>query len=298
MNTLYSLIVNKASGSGRGYKIWRQIETTLQNKSLSYQVSFTEYPHHATELVKEIIDQYNPKAIIVIGGDGTVHEVIQGLAGTNLPLGVIPSGSGNDFCRGMEIPLQHKKALHRILEHNEKVIDVGVINGKHFMTVVGVGFDGQVAKETNSSQNKKILNAFGLGKLTYVLNVLKVLFYYQPTHIDVEIDSKKMRYENVWLIATANFPCYAGGMVICPEAQYQDELLDICIVKDISRWKLLKVFPSVFKGKHIHHPSIKILKGKEIKISSTSPLVGHGDGEVIGETPFQIAVKPSSIVVL
>lgn len=295
---VYCFIVNRASSSGRGLKIWNQIENILQQKNIRYDVLFTQQPNHATDLVKEIVRKKKAKAIIAVGGDGTVHEVINGLVGSTIPLGIIPAGSGNDFCRGLGIPLKYDKALKRILKDKRKVIDVGRINDKFFATVVGIGFDGQVAKETNKSQNKKILNLAGIGNISYIINVLKVLLYYKPTSVDLKIDSKQTKHQNVWLVAIANSPYYAGGMMICPNARNNDQLFDICIVQGISRWELLRIFPAVFKGKHIYHPNITTLKGKELEILSSPPMTAHADGEIIGKTPFKIMIFPLSLFIL
>lgn len=295
---MYCFIVNKTSGSGRALKTWDHIKNKLQKKNIPYRVHFTQQPNHATELVHELRRSEEPRAIIAVGGDGTIHEVINGLVGSTIPLGIIPAGSGNDFCRGMGIPLQYDKALERILKNEQKVIDVGRINDTYFATIVGIGFDGQVALETHHSKNKKLLNLAGIGSIPYIINVLKVLLYYKPTNVDLYIDSIKTTHQKVWLIAIANSPFYAGGMMICPDAKNNDQLFDICIVKGISRWEFLQIFPSVFKGEHIHHPSIITLKGKKLKILSSTPLTAHGDGEIIGNTPFKIMISPASISVL
>ncbi|MEC5423936.1 diacylglycerol kinase family lipid kinase [Virgibacillus sp. C22-A2] len=295
---MYCFIVNKSSGSGRAKKIAYHIENTLQEKCIRYRILYTRQPNHATKLVQEMVQKKEVKAIIAVGGDGTVHEVINGLVGSDIPLGVIPAGSGNDFCRGMGIPLQYNKALERILKDERKVIDVGRINDKFFATIVGVGFDGQVAQETNNSQNKRVLNLTRMGSISYIINVLKVLLYYKPTSVDLHLDQKLTTHQNVWLIAIANSPFYAGGMMICPDAKNNDQLFDVCIVKGISRWKLLRIFPSVFKGKHIYHSCITTLKAKELNITSNVPMTAHGDGEIIGTTPFKIMIIPSTLTVL
>lgn len=295
---LYYFIVNKLSGSGRASKIWYHIKKILEEKNIRYQVYFTKRQHHATELAQEIIRKHDTKAIIAVGGDGTVHEIINGTVGSDIPLGIIPAGSGNDFCRGLGVPMKYDKALERILKDEQKVIDIGRINNKYFATVVGIGFDGQVAHETNHSPNKKILNLFGMGSIPYIIYILKVLLYFKPTNVDLHIDQQLNNHQNVWLVAIANSPFYAGGMLICPDAKNDNQLFDICIVKGLSRWQFLRIFPSVFKGKHINHPSITMLKAKELEVFSNTPLMAHGDGEIIGKTPFKIMISPSTLWVL
>ncbi|SFB22202.1 lipid kinase, YegS/Rv2252/BmrU family [Lentibacillus halodurans] len=295
---MYYFIVNNTSGGGKASEIWNHTETILQNKNIHYRVFHTQHANHGSTLVRDIIHKEKARAIIAVGGDGTVHEVINGLTGSSIPLGIIPAGSGNDFCRGLGIPMKYNKALDRILQDEPKLMDVGWINGRYFGTVAGIGFDGQVALETNKSSNKKMLNLAKIGRVSYIMNVLKVLFYYQPTNVELQVDSKQTKHKDVWLIAIANLPCYAGGMYICPDARNNDELFDICILKDISRWKLLRLFPSVFKGKHINHPAITITKGKKVTINSNSPITAHSDGEVIGQTPFNIRLEPLTISIL
>ncbi|WP_331279650.1 diacylglycerol/lipid kinase family protein [Oceanobacillus salinisoli] len=295
---LYYFIVNKNSGSGRALKIWYRVAKLLQERHIAYDVCITNGPQHATESVKNIIKKNNAKAIIAIGGDGTVHKIINELVGSKVPFGIIPAGSGNDFCRGMGIPLKYDQALERILKGEQKFIDVGNINDKFFATIVGIGFDGRVAQVTNQSQNKKLLNLAGMGSVSYIINVLKVLFYYKPTNVELKIDQKYAKHQNVWLIAIANSPFYAGGMMICPNAKNDDQFFDICMVKEISRWQLLRIFPSVFKGKHVNHPAVTILRAKEVEIVSNSPMIAHGDGEMIGETPLKIIISPSTLCVL
>nr|WP_306798588.1 diacylglycerol kinase family lipid kinase [Oceanobacillus saliphilus] len=295
---MYAFIVNRFSGGGKASKILVHMENTLKEKDISYQVYVTNRQHHATDLARELSQKRETKAIIAVGGDGTVHEIINGMVGSDIPLGIIPAGSGNDFCRGMGIPLNYVHALERIFKDERKLIDVGSINNEFFATIVGIGFDGKVARETNQSQNKRILSLAGLGRISYIINVLKVLLYYQPTNVDLIMNQEQSNHQHVWLIAIANSPFYAGGMMICPGAKNNDQLFDICIVKGISRWQLLRIFPSVFKGKHIKHPSVTILKAKELEISSPTPMMAHGDGEFLGETPFKIMISPKTLCVL
>jgi diacylglycerol kinase (ATP) len=127
-------------------------------KNVYYCVRFTQKLKHATSLVQELISKEKVTVIVAVGGDGTVHEVVNGLVGTNTPLGIIPAGSGNDFSRGLGIPLKHDKALERILKGKPKIIDIGYVNSTYFCTVAGIGFDGEVAQTTNVSIYKKLLN--------------------------------------------------------------------------------------------------------------------------------------------
>ena len=295
---LYSFIVNKVSGNGRAFKIWRRVETLLQEKKLNYLVRFTKTAKHATLLAKELASRGDIKAIVAVGGDGTIHEVINGLAGSNIPLGVIPAGSGNDFCRNLEIPLRCERALERILKHERKKIDIGRINDRYFGTVAGIGFDGKVADMINRSSYKKLFNFVRLGGVSYIAGVMNVLWTYKPIDVQLTIDQMPYHLTNVWMIAVANSRFYAGGMNICPEADYHDGLFDICVVQHLTKMELIRMFPTVFSGRHIHHPSVNMFRGKEMEVLTESPLMIHGDGETIGQTPAKLTVEPDFLYVV
>ncbi|WP_026675395.1 diacylglycerol/lipid kinase family protein [Alkalihalobacterium bogoriense] len=291
---MYIFIVNPISGNGRGHIIWKEIETVLQKKNVEYDVIFTRYRGHATDCVIGL-DERKVTAVVAIGGDGTVHDVVNGIRNLPIAFGIIPAGSGNDYARAMGVPKHHLLALDRILSGIKKQMDILFVGEKCCTTVVGIGFDGKVAQLANQSKLKKILNRFNLGKLIYGIIVLQVLFQYRPTSVTMMIDGKSVQFSNVWLIAIANLPYYGGGMNICPEALSDDGYLDVCIVHNISKIKLLQVFPKVFKGKHIHHSAITLMKGKSVTVTSESPVIIHGDGEIIGETPVEVTIQKSML---
>ncbi|WP_419146679.1 diacylglycerol/lipid kinase family protein [Priestia endophytica] len=295
---MYCFIVNKVSGNGRSLKVWYQIEKKLQERNVYYCVHFTQKPKHATLLVQELIKKEKVTVIVAVGGDGTIHEVINGLVGTNIPLGIIPAGSGNDVSRGLGIPLKYDKALGRILSGKPKVIDIGFVNSTYFCTVAGIGFDGEVAQKANVSIYKKLLNLVRMGQISYIISAINVLFHYKPKDISIMIDKKLYKIPKVWLIAVANLPFYGGGLVICPKAESNDGLFDICIVQGMSKLDFLRIFPLVFKGNHTASPAIKIIRGKELEIYSPTPLLVHGDGEVIGQTPARIRIEPCALYVI
>jgi diacylglycerol kinase (ATP) len=291
-------IVNRVAGYGRGHRVWKQIEHLLLERQINYQVAFTERPGHATHIAKELAKQNNASVVIVIGGDGTLHEAANGLAGSDIPLGSIPAGSGNDFARGLQIPIQSEQALEKVLTGQKRKIDIARINDEVFINVAGVGFDGQVAKVTNQAKYKKWLNRLGLGNLCYLFSFFKVLFRYQPTEVQLVIDERELIFSDVWLVAIANIPFYGGGMMICPHAQSDDGLLDVCIVHGISRWKLVTLLPRVFHGTHIYDPAVTTLTGRRLKIVSAKPLTAHGDGEILGQTPLDLSIKQEGLTIV
>jgi diacylglycerol kinase (ATP) len=294
---MYYFIVNKTSGNGKGLRVWKKIEKLLQEKQVDYQVRFTERPKHAVEIAK-MVSSETCDAVVAVGGDGTVHDVANGLIDSNIPLGVIPAGSGNDFARALEIPMDYNKALERILMGKQRKIDIGRIGSEYCITVTGIGFDGNVAHVNNTAKYKKWLNSIRLGELSYGLSFLHVLLKYRPVNIELKIDGKSLVFFNVWLIAIANIPNYGGGIRICPDACYHDGLFDICIVHNMTKWNLLLTFPRAFKGKHVLHPGVTMIKGKHVKVTSKLPVIVQSDGEPLTETPVNITIQKEALLII
>lgn len=280
-------IVNRLSGNGKGASRWQEIERLLQGAEAQYGVRFTEYSGHAAVLAKELAAKLGTQAVVAIGGDGTVNEVASGLAEGSIPMGCIPSGSGNDFARSVGIPNDAQGALKRILDNQVTRIDAARLNGKSFVISSGIGFDGEVARVTNQAFYKRMLNRIGLGSLSYVITVLRLLFQYKPCPVTVELDGVAHHFKAVWLIAIANMPYYGGGMRICPDARGDDGVFQLCLVDGITRWQLLLFFPSVFRGTHTKHPAVHMLSATHVTIRAERALSMHADGEWAGTTPAE-----------
>lgn len=291
---MYHVIVNKIAGNGKGLRMWKEAEKFLEKKSVTYHVSFTEYAGHAGELI-ENIEENVVHAVVVIGGDGTIHEVVSKLVHKKVALGIVPAGSGNDLARSLGVPFDVEGALFRILKGSYQLIDVPKVGEEHYISIAGLGFDGKVAEVTNRSRAKRLLNKLGLGGLSYVLNIFRVLFTYQPSDVSVAVDGRLYKFQDVWLIAVANLPYYGGGIMICPDACGNDGALDICVVSGIGRWELLFVFPLAFKGKHIKHRNVKMLRGSSIQVSTSSSMIMQCDGEIVPNGTIDFSVEKKAI---
>jgi diacylglycerol kinase (ATP) len=297
IDMMYYFIVNKISGNGKGIKVWKKVEKLLEEKQVNYQVRFTEHPKHAVEIVKELSSE-TCDAVVAVGGDGTIHDVANGLIDSNIPIGIIPAGSGNDLARALDIPMDYKKAFERILIGKKRKMDVGKIGEEYCITVTGIGFDGKVAEVNNASKYKDLLNFIRLGDLSYGLSVLHVLFKYRPVNVQLKVDGKTLDFSNVWLIAIANTPNYGGGIKICPDACYHDGLFDICIVHSITKWDLLRTFPKAYKGKHASHPGVTMIKGKQVEVTSEWPMIVQSDGEVLTKTPVNVTIQKEALLII
>lgn len=302
-------IVNPNAKNGKCQEIWRNVENELKKLSLPYLTFFTEHPGHAEELAESIVQKAkgSPVIIAAVGGDGTLHEVVNAAAKyPNVTVGFIPGGSGNDFSRGFQIPAGPLDALRLITETSNRQsskIDIGKIQHNqlqetYFMNNMGVGFDAAVAKESNESGMKRILNRVSLGRLVYVYVLVKKLLTFRTVPIKVTVDGKEYTFSAVWFVTVSNQPYYGGGMKISPAARPDDGILDVTVVHGISRWKLLVVFISVFWGKHTKFREVKQLTGRSIAINSPVEILAHADGESIGHTPLSIQVCPSALNII
>jgi diacylglycerol kinase (ATP) len=298
---MIGFVVNPASGNGRGNKVWHQLEAVLNSRNIPYIVQFTTQQREAELITSNWTKDSEVTIIVAVGGDGTVHEVANGLyqARSSKPLGYIPAGSGNDYARGHLIPLQPLRALEVVLySRNTRHIDVILMNNQIAVSSIGIGLDGQIARVTNQASYKKLFNQLRLGKLSYVLSLIRVLFTYKTCPVSICIDGTTYQAGKVWLIATANIPYYGGGMQICPQANPTDGQAELCIVSAINRAELLRVFPQVYKGTHVKHKAISFYQGRMIEIEAARPLEIHMDGETAGTTPALLEVLPAALNII
>ncbi|MCA1032399.1 diacylglycerol kinase family lipid kinase [Bacillus timonensis] len=300
-------IVNTAAGNGKGMKVWNKIKSELDSKDVNYRSFFTKAPKHAEELVKQVVSMHGESigAIVAVGGDGTINEVVNGLpVSSKVKVGYIPAGSGNDFTRGFLIPKSPIDALHFILKSVNKEItpfDIGsfkVANrsiSRRFISSFGVGFDAEVSQKTNQSRIKGYFNKIYLGSLAYILILVKLLFTHKRESMSLTIDGSVFHYENVWFVTVSNQSYFGGGMKIAPAAFPDDGLLHVTILHNLSRVKLLLIFGVVFFGKHTLFKEVDVLKGENIVIDCEKKILAHADGEIVGHTPVSISIQKRKV---
>lgn len=290
---MYYFIVNPHSRSGHGLDLWKAAEEHLQTKNVPYKAYFTEYCGHAAELAHQIAELSLPCTLGVLGGDGTLNEVINGLAQTDfshVTLGYIPTGSGNDFARGLELSTDVRTCVETILSPKETVLsDIGLSKtadtSRYFLVSSGIGYDADICRRVMESPLKKVMNKLHLGKLTYVLIALKLLIEYKPCPVSVRLDQKEIRkFSRFFFIAGMNVKYEGGGVQFCPDARFDDGILDICLAGNLSKFKALALFPFAFAGKHTSFKGVEMMKGKRLDIHSKIPLPVHCDGESLGVT--------------
>jgi YegS/Rv2252/BmrU family lipid kinase len=319
---MYHIIVNPLSKTGKGKKYWDLLLPTLKETNTQFDVHFTEKEGHATELVKTIT-AVNEKPIyfLVLGGDGTLNEVIQGIHDfENTYVGYIPTGSSNDFARDLAMYSDPIKNLKRILSVTTPTsYDLGeltILDGIHrltkepvtssncvcrlFSVSSDIGFGAAVCEEALNSKIKKALNKLGLGKLTYAGIALKQIIHAPKASLKVTVDMEtKFEVSSFFLIGAFIHRFEGGGMMFAPNANAQDGLFDVCLAKNLTTMRTLRILPTIFSGKHIRFPQIEIFRCKTIDLETSRYLWVHTDGEVSYEAKhIRIKSLPSAFKLL
>jgi diacylglycerol kinase (ATP) len=226
--------------------------------------------------------------LIVAGGDGTMHHVAQGLVGTGCALGVVPLGSGNDLAGTLGIPPHDlDAAVERALTGPVRRMDLARVGKTWCIGYAGVGFDSEVTRFANEV---KILR----GRLIYPYAVLHTLATFKPPTMRIEHDEGIFEGRAMFVVA-ANLPRFGGGMKIAPEARIDDGLLDLVIVREVSRWALLNVFPKVYSGSHVTHPAVTLVRTARATITLDRDMTLYGGGEPVQPAPAGVAITVEAV---
>ncbi len=285
---MYTFIVNPNARTGLGLKTWKILEHILKERGISYQVFFTKYQKHATKITKKLTGELGHRTVIAVGGDGTINEVINGIADLSVTtLGYIPIGSSNDFARGMGLSTDPVNALEHILFPTRfAYVNIGVLNcqnEKHrFAVSSGFGFDAGVCRQIMVSNLKKVLNRLHLGKLSYACVAIQQLLSMTPRQMTLVLDhDRQIIFDKVYFAAAMNQKVEGGGFKFCPKADPSDDMLDIIVVAGLSKLKILTLLPTAFPGWHTRFKGVYIYRCREAAFQSERPLPVHTDGEPV-----------------
>ncbi len=298
------IIVNPVAAGGKAQADWRQIIVKLfEEIGIECEEIFTERPGHAFQLTIEAVKR-GFKTIIAIGGDGTANEVVNGLLHQEeedpleIALGVIPVGRGNDWGRSLGLPENYRKIVERIKEGRTVYQDVGVViyndsgEKRYFMNAAGIGFSAEVAHRANRARHRP------RGTFTYLLNLLITLVKYRSKDAEIYIDGEQA-FKGLFFTALVGVGKYSGGgMKLLPEAVLDDGLLDVCIVKDVSMFKVLRNIPRIYDGSFVNDPDVILARGREIRISSAELLHLEVDGESLAPGNFTFSILPGKLRVI
>lgn len=285
---MWLLLINPTSGGGLGRARGQRVVSFLVNSSLPFKdISGSSYESAVSNLRNELRNEEGLEGVIVVGGDGLVHLAIQELANSDIPLLVIPAGTGNDFARALGLPLDNPELILETSSSREPIrVDLGEVNDRYFAAILSTGFDSVVNERANRMKWIR-------GQIKYTLAILLELPFFKPRSYKFSVDSLNFA-SDAMLIAIANSSSYGGGMLVAPDADFDDQIFDIVILGPVSKIEFLKVFPKVFSGSHITHPAVKVLRGKKIKVEAEA--VAYADGERIGDLPITAEVAPHALL--
>jgi len=283
--------VNPASRSGKGAEKWNQVEPILTEKHIPHQVHFLSKEPFPRSVMEGIFaKEEGTVSLIVIGGDGTINQCVNAIPDfARAELSVLPTGSGNDFCRNKDIPKALEEQIDNIIQKkNTRLVDLGELTyrctnaepvTRKFLVSTGFGYDAAICHLAERSKLKKILNKIKLGKLVYLAIGIKEIFGARLTDMNITIDDKTTQYNHVYFIATMNQPFEGGGVAMTPDASDSDETLDFLIFSGVSKLKALFTIPLLYVKKHAGKPGVTLLTGKTVSVTSSAARVLHYDGD-------------------
>lgn len=282
----YHFIVNPKARSGMGEMVWRRLEPELKKRRIDYQRHLTRKRRHAEEIARDITSDGREHTLIVLGGDGTVNEVVNGVRDIEkVTLGYIPIGSSNDFARGLKLEQEPEKALeHMISAETIREVDIGVLSRaggqRRFIVSAGIGFDAAVCHEVCVSRLKLFLNQIGLGKLCYAAIAFERLRKDRTVCMEMILPGgEKKIYKKTYFAAFMNLPYEGGGFKFTPEAVEDDGLLDVIVLYDVPVLKILFLLPLAFMGKHTRFRGVAMHRCRQVQVHAEKALPLHTDGE-------------------
>ena len=288
------VIANPASGRGRAERMIPGVRTELKDLGPGSELRISNGPDDPPRLAREAVAD-GADIVAAMGGDGMVGMVAGALLGTSATLGVIPTGTGNDFATFLGIRRRRPaEALAGLRDPRYRQIDVvrlEAADGKerHFVNVAGAGFDSDV----NETANRMRTRVQGTAK--YVAAVFKTLRRFEPAGFRMTIDGGEEIPLSAMLIAVGNGRSYGGGMKVTPDASLDDGLLEVCAVKAMGRGEFLRAFPKVFRGTHVRHPKVETWRAKRVELSADRPFEVYADGEPAGPLPATFEVVPGAL---
>lgn len=291
-------IVNPAAGKGRAIKMTDRIHSCFRDSGLSYEIKVTEAPGHAREIAGEAIAAHEALRLYSVGGDGTLNEVVNGMAGSKAELGIIPCGSGNDAVRSFYHTFEPEKLIEILPSSSSAMFDVGKINDKYFLNIASIGFDAEVALKSSAFKKLPLVS----GSMAYILSILYTLIVLKKYKLNFAIgspaDELRLNQREVLMAVFANGSFYGGGMKPAPRAKMNDGILDFCVVKPVNRLQILKFFPLFKKGQHESMEYVEVTRGTKALFESTIPFPLNIDGEVSLQTRASVEIIPDSIRII
>jgi diacylglycerol kinase (ATP) len=285
---MWALVINPVAGQGKGTTVGTYVAGWLTQRKIPYTlITGQSSTSLADQLGQFLVKTSKCDGVIAVGGDGLLHVVLQKVVPEQVPLALIPAGTGNDFVRTLGWNLDSfDEHLSFVTSTKPTPIDLGLVDGEWFGAILSTGFDSVVNEKANTLNWPK-------GPMKYNAAIAMELPRFKPRHYEISLDDQSISTEAM-LIAVSNGRSYGGGMLVCPDANISDGLFDVMILRPVSKIEFLKVFPRVFAGTHLSHPAVEILRSRTVRIESNA--VAYADGERIGQLPVTAECIPGALL--
>jgi YegS/Rv2252/BmrU family lipid kinase len=283
-----ALLVNPSSGGGRCEVLLPRVEDELDKRHIVFRVQRTRSAEHAVDQALRAAD--SGEVPVVMSGDGLIGIVGGALAGTEVPLGIVPGGRGNDLARVLGIPSEPAGAVEVLAAGETRTIDVGEANGQRFLGIASVGFDSDANLIAN---NTRLIR----GRLVYAYAALRALAAWKPARFTLKIGDENLRFTG-YSAAAANSSAFGGGMLLAPDASLDDGQFDIVLVGEVGKLRYLSNLPKVFKGTHVDNEEVRVLRAARLELSASRPFAVYADGEHLTDLPATLRVLPRALSVV
>ena len=284
---MWALVINPVAGQGKGATVGTYVAGWLSQRSIPYTLVTGNSSIALTDHLASFIEK-NPdtQGVIAVGGDGLLHNILQHVVPRQIPLAMIPAGTGNDFVRTLGWNLDSlDPQLEAVTNQSATSVDVGLVDGEWFAAILSTGFDSVVNERANTM-------VWPRGPMKYNAAIAIELPRFKPRHYEITLDDRTISTEAM-LIAVSNGRSYGGGMLVCPNANIVDGLFDVMVLHPVSTIEFVKVFPKVFAGTHISHPAVEIVRSRSVRIESKA--IAYADGERIGQLPIAAECIPGAL---
>ena len=284
-----ALLTNPSAGKGAGSRTAAIALPRLREAGFHVRELQGSDGPEALALAREAVAG-GVESLVVVGGDGMVHMAVQALAGTDVNLGIIPAGTGNDVARYLDIPRKDPQAAADVVVGSHvRIIDLAKTSGEYFVTVLAAGFDSMVNERANRMRWPK-------GQMRYNIATLAELRVFEPLPYTLELDGVVRRLDAM-VVAVGNGPSFGGGLRITHGAELDDGMLDVVIIKPMTKLDLVRTYPKLFTGGHTTHPQYEHHRVKSVTVAAPG-VVAYADGERLGALPLTVEVAPLALRVL
>jgi YegS/Rv2252/BmrU family lipid kinase len=282
------LLVNPSAGGGRVQELLPVLERALSDRGVEYRRVFTEGIEHGC---REALAAAEAGEIpVVMSGDGLIGQVGGALAGSGVPMGVIPGGRGNDFARVVGIPDEVEAAAELLTSGETREVDVGEVNGKRFLCIASCGFDSDANRIANEARWVK-------GRLVYAYAALRALATWKPATFTLDIDGDREQVTG-YTVAAANSRAYGGGMLAAPQAELDDGLLDVGASGNVGKLRFLRGLLQIFEGEHLETLEVQMWRAAEVRIEADRPFAVYADGDHLTDLPATVSLLPRALRVI